>query len=121
MGALKETVRRLRGGGLVALLIDRDVGNTGVPIEFCGEVTRMPLGAYELALRAGADILPAWSLREPGYRFRATIGPPLAISRTDDFDADVRAVACQVLDLLEQRIRSAPGQWAVLERVWDQH
>jgi KDO2-lipid IV(A) lauroyltransferase len=118
MAALRDTVRRLRRGELVAVLVDRDVTNSGVPMEFFGEVTRMPLGAIELALRTGADLIPASSRRLPGYKFHASIGPPLDVIRTGDFDADVRANARRVLDVLEERIACDPGQWAVLERVW---
>jgi KDO2-lipid IV(A) lauroyltransferase len=118
VGALRETVRRLKEGGLVAILVDRDVTNSGVPMEFFGEVTDMPLGAIELAMRTGADVMPAFSTRLPGYRFRASIHPPINLIRTGDFEADVRANARQVLNLLEDQLRAHPGQWAVLERVW---
>jgi len=43
--------RHYRSGGLVALMLDRDVGGTGVPMEFCGAESRIPLGAVELAMR----------------------------------------------------------------------
>lgn len=36
---------RLRGGGIVCLLGDRDLGGRGVEVEFFGEKTTMPIGA----------------------------------------------------------------------------
>jgi KDO2-lipid IV(A) lauroyltransferase len=119
LGGVKEAVQRLKSGGLVALLLDRDVAGTGVPMEFCGAITKIPLGAVDLALRTGADLIPAWGWRIDGFRFRAEIGPPLALERTGDFDADVRANARKLLKIFECRLRSDPGQWAVLERIWD--
>jgi phosphatidylinositol dimannoside acyltransferase len=118
VGALRDTVRRLRHGELIAILVDRDVTNSGVPMEFFGETTRMPLGAIELALRTGAVLMFASSKRLPGYRFLASIDPPIEVIRTGDFEADVRANARLVLERMEAQLRSDPGQWAVLERMW---
>lgn len=116
--ALKETIRNLKSGGLVAILLDRDVSGTGVPMQFCGAEARIPLGAIDLALRTGADLIPAKSWRMPGYSFKIVVEPPLKIVRTDDYDADVRAIAERLLPIFEEQLRSDPGQWAVLEAIW---
>jgi KDO2-lipid IV(A) lauroyltransferase len=118
VGSLRETVRRLKQGGLIAILVDRDTTDSGVPMEFFGQVRKMPVGAVELAMRTGADLIFATSKRLPGYRFHATISPPLNLIRTGDFDADVRANTRQALELIEEQLREDPGQWAVLERLW---
>jgi KDO2-lipid IV(A) lauroyltransferase len=119
IGGIKEAIRRLKGGGLVALMLDRDIGGTGVPMEFCGAQSRIPVGAVELALRTGADIIPAWAWRIDGFKFRARIGPPLEIVRSGDFDADVMANARRLLALFEGHLRAYPGQWAVLEPIFE--
>jgi KDO2-lipid IV(A) lauroyltransferase len=118
-GAIKEAIRRLKTGHIVALMLDRDIGGTGVPMEFCGAMTRIPLGAVELAMRTGADLIPAWAWRVDGFRFRSVIGPPLELVRTGNFDEDVRANAKRLLALFEFKLRSDPGQWAVLESIWE--
>ncbi len=118
-GGVKEAVQRLRKGGLVALMLDRDVGGTGVPMEFCGRETKIPLGAVDLALRTGADLIPAWAWRIDGFRFHARIGPPLEIVRTGNFEQDVRSNARRLLALFEGHLKAYPGQWAVLEPIWD--
>ncbi len=117
-GAIKEMMRRLKRGGLVAILLDRDITGTGTPMQLCGAETRMPLGAVDLALRTGAHLIPAWALRIPGYRFRVEIEPPLELVRTGSFDEDVRTNARRLLALFETRLRADPGQWAVLEPIW---
>ena len=117
-GTMKEAFRRLKRGGIVSILLDRDVGGIGVPMQFCGAETRIPLGAVNLALRTGADLIPAWAWRIHGYRFRARIGPPFELVRTGNFDEDVRANTERVLALFEEQLRSDPGQWAVLEPIW---
>ena len=120
-GATKGAMRRIKQGGVVAILLDRDVAGTGVPMQFCGAEARIPLGAVDLAMRTGADLIPAWSWRIPGYRFRVRIGPPLELVRTGNDKADLRANGQRLLDLFEQQLRSDPGQWAVLESIWGSH
>lgn len=117
-GGLREMVQRLKQGGLIAILLDRDIGGTGVPMQLFGAETRIPLGAIELALRTGADLIPAWTWRRPGYKFHVRIGPPLELVRTGSFDEDVRANARRLLDLFEANLRTDPGQWAVLHPIW---
>ena len=119
--AIKEAMQRLKRGGLIAVLLDRDVTGTGTPMPFFGAEAKIPIGGIDLALRTGADLIPAKSWRLPGYRFRVRIEPPLDVVRTGDLDADVRANAERVLAVLEEQIRSDPGQWTVLESIWPQN
>ena len=116
-GAIKEGLRRLKQGNILAVLVDRDVGGTGVPIEFFGAEASIPVGAIDIALRTGADLIPAWAWRIDGYRFRAHVGPPLEVVRTGDFDEDVRENTRRLLQIFEGRLRRDPGQWAVLESI----
>ena len=117
-GGIKEAVRRLKRGGILCILSDRDVGGTGVPMEFFGAEASIPLGSVDLAMRTGADLIPAWARRLPGYRFEARIGPPVELVRTGDYDADVRANTRRLLAVFERELRADPGQWAVLEPIW---
>jgi KDO2-lipid IV(A) lauroyltransferase len=117
-GAVKEAMRRIKQGGLIAILLDRDVGGTGVPMQFCGAEAAIPLGGVDLALRSGAYLIPAWAWRIGGYRFRIRIGPPLELVRTGSLDEDVQVNAERLLTSFEGRLRSDPGQWAVLEPIW---
>jgi KDO2-lipid IV(A) lauroyltransferase len=87
-------------------------------MQFCGAETPIPLGGVDLALRTGAYLIPAWAWRIGGYRFRIRIGPPLELVRTGSLDEDVRANAERLLAQFETRLRSDPGQWAVLEPIW---
>src|SRR4051794_21328589 len=51
-------VRRLRRGGFVPLLADRDLTATGVPVTLFGETARMAAGPASLALVSGAALYP---------------------------------------------------------------
>ena len=115
---LKEVIRHLKSGGLVAVLLDRDVAGRGAPMQFCGAEASIPLGAIDLAIRTGADLIAARSWRTPDYGFKVIVEPPLEIVQTGDLDADLRSTAKQLFPIFEQQLRSDPGQWAVLESIW---
>lgn len=115
---VKEMLRHLRSGGVVAILIDRDIQGRGVPLPFCGRPAPMPTGAVDLALRSGAELIPAFVRRERGFRYHGYIGPPLSLERTGDEQQDLRVNSLNLLARFEEHLRSDPGQWAVLEPVW---
>ena len=50
--------QRLRAGGLVCLLADRDVTGSGIEVEFFGEKARMMSGSAALAVQTGAALMP---------------------------------------------------------------
>jgi lauroyl/myristoyl acyltransferase len=117
-GGVKEVLRHLRRGGTVAILIDRDIQGRGVPVPFCGRPAPMPMGAVDLALRTGAELIPAFVHREHGYHYHGYIEPPLPLVRTDDVQRDLRVNSANLLARFEEHLRADPGQWAVLEPVW---
>lgn len=56
--AFGTLARRLREGGLVCLVAERDLSASGVEVDFFGERTRMPAGPALLAQQTGALLLP---------------------------------------------------------------
>ena len=50
--------QRLRAGGLVCLVSDRDVTGRGIEVDFFGEKARMMAGPAALAVQTGAALLP---------------------------------------------------------------
>jgi KDO2-lipid IV(A) lauroyltransferase len=116
----KRLVQTLKSGGIVALTGDRDIEGPRMLLPFFGQETLMPTGPVEIALRTGALIVPSFSARKEGYRIDATAEEPIEIERTKDFQADVRRAALAWIERFERRLRDDPGQWAVLESIWDE-
>lgn len=116
--AVRDALTWLRNGGIVCILIDRDIQKRGMELELCGARSRFPTGAADLALRTNAMFLPGWVRRTDGYKIRADIGPPLELVRTGDHDEDVRINSQRLLDVFELELRKDPGQWSVLEKIW---
>jgi KDO2-lipid IV(A) lauroyltransferase len=116
--AMRNAIRHLRRGGSVAITCDRDIQGTGLDLTFFGRETRLPLGAVELAYRTGAALIPAYCRRRRGG-YDLVFEPPVPLAETGDRAVDVRATARALLGRVEAWVRSDPGQWFVLERVWD--
>lgn len=110
--------RVLRRGGVLGFLADRAITGVGERVPFFGREALLPSAHVALALRTGAALVPAFSLREGG-RLRAVAEPELALPRTGDREADVREGVRRWATVLERWIGRAPEQWAVFEPVWE--
>ena len=117
-------VRRLRKGGFVPLLADRDLTATGVPVTFFGETARMAAGPVSLALVSGAALfpvtiryerLPAGSPARWGtvVHFYPEVVPADDGSRPEKIAAMTQACA----DALALGIAAHPEDWHMLQRV----
>ena len=119
IGSVKRVFQTLKRGGVVALMGDRDIEGPKEMLPFFGVPSLMPTGPIEVALRTGAPILPCFCARKSKYVIEAWVEEPLVLNRTDDFEADVRAGMIEYIERLEARLRADPGQWAVIEGIWD--
>ncbi|MFE6776008.1 phosphatidylinositol mannoside acyltransferase [Streptomyces sp. NPDC057702] len=116
--AFGALARRLRAGGLVCLVADRDMSASGVEVSFFGEAAKMPGGPASLAVRTGALLLPVtlWYDRSPtmGGRVHPPVQDPGAGTR-----AERTAVMTQRLaDTFAAGIADHPYDWHMLQRLW---
>lgn len=116
---LKEAIRTLRSGGIIAVMFDRDIQGRAIVVDVCGAPMSVPVGVFELARRTGSPVVPVFTRRRVDDRVGAVIDPPIDVRRTDDRDADVRAGVVEIFRRFEPYLRAEPGQWLVLERLWD--
>lgn len=119
MGMVKLAIQTLKKGGLVTLMGDRDIEGPRAVFPFFGTHTLMPTGPIEMALRTGATVIPSFSRRRNRRLLEAFMEEPLSLERTGDREEDVRRGTMEFLERLERRLREWPGQWMVLESVWD--
>ncbi|MBI2913156.1 MAG: lysophospholipid acyltransferase family protein [Chloroflexi bacterium] len=119
VGGVRRVMQTLRSGGVVALMGDRDIEGPKARLPFCGVETLMPTGPIEVALRTGATLIPSFSARRNTYIIEVDVEEPLELERTGDWERDVRLGTLKYLERLERRLRADPGQWAVLEKIWD--
>jgi KDO2-lipid IV(A) lauroyltransferase len=111
-------MRALRENRVIGLLCDRDIGGTGVEIEFFGERTTIPGGPATLALRSGAPILPSAAYFDEEAGHLGVICAPLTAERTGRLREDVVRVTQDLAHALEDLIRRAPTQWHNFQLTW---
>ena len=106
-------LRRLRQGGVVCLLADRDLTRAGMSVEFFGSAARMPLGPARLAAATGATLLAIGSwFTSQGWAFR--FHPPIPVpDRSAVRQATQAAADCFAID-----IAAHPQDWHMLQPLW---
>lgn len=114
----KQLLRALRAGGMVALLVDRDVLGTGIDVKFCGLTLCAPTGAIELAAITGAPVLPATVFWRADGRLDVTIMPPLRFERQARRGPARRAAIERLLAVFTDHVREHADQWLVLQPFW---
>jgi phosphatidylinositol dimannoside acyltransferase len=109
--------QRLRAGGLVCLVSDRDVTGGGIEVDFFGEPARMMGGPAALAVQTGAALLPTtlW-FDDDGWAadIQEEIPVPAGGTRRDK----VAAMTQQLARVYEAGIRAHPQDWHMLQRVF---
>lgn len=110
LDALEE---RLRDGGLVALVSDRDLSRRGVDVSFFDAPARMAAGPAMLALTTGAALVPCaqWV---SGDEVHVLAHEPMEISP----DATVESVTQRLADVYARDIAAHPADWHMLQVVW---
>lgn len=107
---------RLRSGGVVCLMADRDLDGRGVPVTFFGEPTTMPAGPALLAASTGAALCPG-HLAYTDDGWLQHIGAPLDLSG-GRLAQQVRDGTQQLADAFAERIGLFPADWHMLQPVW---
>ncbi|BBC37976.1 Lipid A biosynthesis (KDO)2-(Lauroyl)-lipid IVA acyltransferase [Streptomyces graminofaciens] len=116
--AFGTLARRLRDGGLVCLVADRDLSASGVEVDFFGEKTRMPAGPALLAQQTGALLLPVTLWYDDSPVMQGRVHPPIEVPGTGT-RAEKTSVMTQALaDAFATGIADHPEDWHMLQRLW---
>ncbi|MDJ0464831.1 phosphatidylinositol mannoside acyltransferase [Streptomyces sp. H27-C3] len=115
--AFGTLARRLRSGGLVCLVADRDLSSSGVEVKFFGESARMPAGPAMLAQHTGAALLPV-TLWYDGTIMRGRIHPPVDVPETGTRAERTSQMTQAVADVFATGIAEHPEDWHMLQRLW---
>ncbi|MFJ8138058.1 phosphatidylinositol mannoside acyltransferase [Streptomyces sp. NPDC096013] len=116
--AFGTLARRLRDGGLVCLVAERDLSASGVEVTFFGEATRMPAGPALLAQQTGALLLPVTLWYDDSPVMQGRVHPPVEVPESGD-RAEKTSVMTQALaDAFATGIADHPEDWHMLQRLW---
>ncbi|MEW2524082.1 phosphatidylinositol mannoside acyltransferase [Streptomyces sp. NPDC047071] len=116
--AFGTLARRLRAGGLVCLVADRDLSASGVEVTFFGESARMPAGPAALAQQTGALLLPVTLWYDASPVMRGRVHPPVEVPATGTRAEKTAAMTQALADAFATGIAEHPQDWHMLQRLW---
>ncbi|MFF7386565.1 phosphatidylinositol mannoside acyltransferase [Streptomyces griseoluteus] len=116
--AFGTLARRLRDGGLVCLVADRDLSAAGVEVDFFGERARMPAGPALLAQQTGAQLLPVTLWYDDSPVMQGRVHPPVEVPGTGTRTEKTAGMTQVLADAFASGIAEHPEDWHMLQRLW---
>lgn len=127
---LREGLRRLKNGEILAILGDRNIGISrlarnktlnepnGVEVEFFGKKAYFPKGPAVLAYWTKAIILPGFTIRGKDNKYTLYFERPIPIERCENKEEFIRINTQKIATVIEKYVRLYPEQWCVFEEIW---
>lgn len=109
--SLRPALRALHRGEAVALLADQHGEAQEAIATLFGHPVSVPMGAFYLAKKTGATLLPVFIVREADLTHRVRVAPPLPATG----DAAAAQTYCA---LLEAHVREHPDHWLWVHDRW---
>ncbi|MGR4884376.1 phosphatidylinositol mannoside acyltransferase [Streptomyces sp. LARHCF249] len=116
--AFGTLARRLRSGGLICLVADRDLSASGIEVDFFGSTARMPAGPALLAQQTGAVLLPVTLYYGDSPKLYGRIHPAVEVPPTGTRIEKTAAMTQAVADAFARGIAEHPEDWHMLQRLW---
>ncbi len=103
--------KHLRGGGIVALQIDRlPRGMRGREVTLFGRPAMLPEGPLRLAMLTGAPLIPIFAARTSYRRYTVVAGAAIRLSRAAT-NSELDAAAQTLADAMQAFLERHPTQW----------
>ena len=107
----------LSQSGVTCLLVDRNLGSGGVPVDFFGRTATMPGGGALLATQTGSALIPTvCQFTEQGWRL--VFSPEISVDGPGRLKDRVAGAMQSVADAFAESIGAQPEDWHMLGRIW---
>ncbi|MEU1407476.1 phosphatidylinositol mannoside acyltransferase [Streptomyces sp. NPDC005728] len=116
--AFGTLARRLRDGGLVCLVADRDLSASGVEVDFFGDRARMPAGPALLAQQTGALLMPVTLWYDDSPVMKGRVHPPIEVPESGTREEKTSVMTQALADVFAKGIADHPEDWHMLQRLW---
>ena len=118
-GVLRDTLRVLKKGGAVGILLDQNTSREeGVFVDYFGQPAATNKGLALIAMKSGASVIPVFIVREDTYMHRVVYLPEIEIKRSDNLESDVFTYTQKFTSIIESFVRDHPEQWFWMHRRW---
>jgi lauroyl/myristoyl acyltransferase len=112
------SLRSLRLGRLVGMVVDRDYRGDGIPVNMAGQATTIPAGPASLSVQTGAPIIPVLCARRGASAFTVLVGKPLQADAQQPKQQQVLAMSQDLATTLGRFIGAIPSQWMAFHEAW---
>ncbi|MDI6758430.1 MAG: lysophospholipid acyltransferase family protein [Candidatus Omnitrophota bacterium] len=116
--AARVCLNALKENKIVGLVGDRAFIEKDIIIDFFGRPAYFPKGPAAFALKTGAAIVPAFTLRNEDDSFTLRIERPLEFNFSDKENDNLAWVIKKYKIIFEDYIRRYPDQWCMFRRFW---
>lgn len=114
--AFATLMRRAKEKRLIALVADRDLSDSGIPVTFFNRTTRMPAGPALLAIKTGIPLVVAHiSYTSIGIHIDFTEVKPWL---TGNDDEKISKTVAAIAATFEKGISAHPQDWHMLQKFW---
>lgn len=115
--AYGRMAQRLRAGRPVCLVVDRDLTESGIDVEFFGATARMPAVSAALAIQTGAALIPV-TLWYEGEYWAARVHDEIPVPDEGGRQEKIQAMTQELAHVFEAGIAAHPEDWHMLQKVW---
>ena len=116
--AVRQIFKALYENKIVIMAADQRGNVDGIRIKFLGIMSAVYSGPAVFALKTGADIIIAISVRQPDYSYKVELTELSLSDLPDNNDAKVEEICRRYLNFLEELIRQYPEQWLWMHKRW---
>jgi phosphatidylinositol dimannoside acyltransferase len=114
---VRQLVRRLQDGKVVALLGDRDLTDSGIDVEFFGRQTKVPGGPAMLSILSGAPLI-GLHMWYDGPLLRGKLSDELIAPDGVSRPERVRHLTQSAIEFIQAGISRNPVDWHMMQQIW---
>lgn len=115
---IREILRAIRQGEILALMVDQDNGKQGIFVPFFRRYASAPTGPALLSLKTGAPVVPLFMFPDFSGRHLFKIYPAIYPENYSNNIEGQQQLTAAYTRLLEDLVRENPQEWFWLHRRW---
>lgn len=116
--SVREIIRTLSEGKVVAMAPDQSAAAEGAFVDFFGRSVATHRGPALFAIRAGAPVLMGFIMRKPDWTYDVVLEEVKTDDLAGNSDDDILELTRRHTALLEKYIRQYPDHWLWMHRRW---
>jgi len=116
--AVRDILRHLKNGYLLAILPDVRMRQGGMMVPFLGGEANVGEGMAMFARHCNVPIFPSIITRQGWTHHKGKVGPTIWPDSSLDKEADILRMTREVLCFIDEEVRRDPGQWFWFNKRW---